>query len=441
MRGTTYRLSLLISLVTLIPGIVFASKISYSPSHWIVGHDLSTGTVASSSIVDFGFSFQKTSTTTSPSSGTFNYRDILFSLYSGATTVVGAQLSVTQPIGNTSQTTCVSLDTTIAKVASDCSAVYGGGTNGNAGINVSIPGLTKQVMPEFSTTTVGYQVTPTSIIAGTAASSLLNSTLAYINGKSPGAATQAIYSSIDDTHHVYVRNTSNFLTSAGVDLTCIPSGNGGMFNGILIGPDIMLEANHAHNNTFYFTDASNVSYFRSSIGGARVLDYDTYIERLNAPVPASIHPCPLFSFGELASTTAHFSTSSLQSEFIPVMFHRQTRNIYIGGVYIGNGSCTFTPGSCYDSSYDEDHVNVFKPASTTLATWWSLPIVGDSGSPAFAIVNGKAVAMTTWFQSDFLSRAIGPSASLLLPYIQNTVTALGSSATIQTVDLSGFPSY
>ena len=406
------------------------SVIRYSKSRFIIPHMLSTGTMASSSILDFVARYTPTQSATGPITGSFAYRDSSFSTFTNGTTDIGMVPSVSQILGLPPLSiTCESVTPLIGTIDSGCTTITYV-SNGTAQFNARAAGRTRQIQGTLSSITAPASMTYAGLVPGSTAYAMNNNATSSIQGLSPGNATQAIFSSLNDGTHTYTRNASNFLSS--VDLTCIPaysSGSGNQFNGILIAPDIMLEAQHAHpgSGTYFFVNSSNVTKTASILSGMQIGTTDLYVQRLTSAVDSSIHPCPLFALNEMTKTTTHFSTTSLDTFVLPVVFERQDRNLYYGVLNISNS---------------EDGMGVHIPSNTSpFYSWYSPVIPGDSGAPAFAVVNGKAGVLGTWHISDYHTEGDAPNPSQYFTQIQAAVTALGSSTILPTVDLSGFSSY
>lgn len=70
--------------------------------------------------------------------------------------------------------------------------------------------------------------------------------------------------------------------------------------------------------------------------------------------------------------------------------------------------------------------------------FFELKIHGDSGNPAFLIINDELVLVTTW---TFGGNGLGPNYTDIADQINTTMTNLGGGYTLTEVDLSGFPTY
>jgi len=427
----------------------FAVTIKYSASRYIVGHSVQGSVTASSSVIDITATSTPVAISSTTPSSFITYRDLSFGISFGADL-----LKTIAPVLLTTQDTppqtitCTSATPSIVAVSSDCKTVTYI-SDGTARINASIPGMTRQIWGPQSYT-VGTTVTkPNSFSTTSVAYNMNNFATSSVNGLSPVTSTQTIFSSTDDTNHVYVRNASNLLAAKGVDLTCIPAANSTsnfyLENGALIGSDIMVNALHVKTpagTTFYFVNAANQTFSATllsttTIPGNEINDVnDVWIGRLSAPVDSSIHPCPIFDQGELTSATTHFSTTSLETMILPVFFEKAIP--YTNDLF---NSRSIFAGMSWLIDSQQYLYGISQPASTSpFSSWYRVPVQGDSGSPAFAIVGGKAVIIGTTFGSG-VGVSIYGNLSNFKNAVQTAVTSLGSAAIIATTSLSSYPSY
>ena len=275
---------------------------------------------------------------------------------------------------------------------------------------------------------------------------ILNAFLQVTNTASP---TFAIFSATDDTSHHYTRNRAatfvgNTIGGTGVDLTAIPvwsnwdsppptGGNpygGARFNGILVTPDILLQAHHPWSGsgyapqTLYFVDNKNQTVAMTVSGHQAVAGTDIEVVRLAKPVPSTITPASVFAAGAF---TQNSSQIGVARHGIPVLWTDQFRELYIGiGTLAGSSS-----------------IVVYQPrAATPFNSYWGTGrggvISGDSGAPYMTIINGRLVAMGTWSSGGATSGG-GSSFEAQVSAINSAITALGSTTTLQTVNANVFP--
>ena len=275
---------------------------------------------------------------------------------------------------------------------------------------------------------------------------ILNTFAQATNTPSP---TFNIFSATEDTSHLYARNRApsfvgNILGGTGVDLTAIPvwsnwdsppptGGNpygGARFNGILVTPDILLQAHHPwagagfNPTTIYFVDNDNRTVAMTVSGHQSVTGTDIEVVRLATKVPPTITPALVFATGTLPHNTTQ---NAIARHGIPVVWTDQYRELYVGVATLLNN----------------DTVLVFQAAATTpFNSYWATVhngvISGDSGAPYMTIVNGRLVAMGTW-TSGGSTRGAGASFEGRVSAINTAIRDLGSATTLQTVDVNVFP--
>ena len=268
--------------------------------------------------------------------------------------------------------------------------------------------------------------------------SILNAFLQVTNTAGP---TFSIYSATDDASHIYTRNRAstfvgNTIGGTGIDLTAIPVWDnwdspppigsnpygGARFNGILVTPDILLQAHHPSAGpgyspqTIYFVDNKNETVARTVSGHKVVTGTDIEVVRLTKTVPSTITPAAVFATGAL--------THNLR---IPVLWTDQFRDLYIGVGVLANDASILV----YQA-----------PATNPFNAYWGTVhdgvVSGDSGAPYTTIINGRLVALGTWSSGGKTSGG-GSSFAGQVSAINAAISSLGSTTTLQTIDLSGSP--
>jgi len=276
--------------------------------------------------------------------------------------------------------------------------------------------------------------------------SVLNTFLQVTNTSSP---TFGIFSAADDTSHRYTRNRAatfigNTIGGTGVDLTAIPvwsnwdspapiGGNpygGARFNGILVTPDILLQAHHPWSGsgyapqTLYFVDNKNQTVAMTVSGHQSIAGTDIEVVRLTKDVPSTITPAAVFGTGAFTQNTSQITVARYG---IPVLWTDQYRELYIGIATLAGSSSIVVyqarAATPFNSYWASGHTGV---------------VSGDSGAPYMTIINGRLVVMGTW-QSGGSTRGGGSSFEAQVSAINSAITALGSTTTLQTVDVNVFP--
>lgn len=242
-----------------------------------------------------------------------------------------------------------------------------------------------------------------------------------VDGLTPGVGTLSLFSSADDGNHAYLRNSSLWSSA---NLTCIPvlsSSSGYKLGGVLVTPDILIQANHGHaTGIIYFVDASNVTHSRTVVGGANIAGTDIYVARLNSPLPAGIVPAKVFQANVFPDK---ITSDSMLNRYVPVMFSDQHRTLRVGEL-VGLNSYA-----------------VVVESETEFQQWYSPVVGGDSGSAVLASVNGETVALGVWYGSNLTTLAIAPNLSNYIAQINAAITSLGSATSLAEIDLSAYPDY
>ena len=281
-----------------------------------------------------------------------------------------------------------------------------------------------QTSNQFSTVLRGF------VSSSTLANAIISSAASRINGLTPSGATTNIYSSINDTNHTYIRNTSSLAyaiaTTTALDMTAIPAiTSGGITgDGVLVAPDIIIDATHVCQSgaTFYFVDNSNVTYSRAATGFRTIAaNTDICVIKLASDVPASIHPAKVLPSGAFNS---YMTGQAASLRGIPVMMTNQGRTIGINTILELDNPATFVNHYTATSSS-----SVFWP-------WYYYVHSGDSGNAGWIDLNGQFVALGTHFGGASISNISNNEAA-----INAAITALGSPYQLTTVDLSGYPTF
>ena len=301
-------------------------------------------------------------------------------------------------------------------------------SNGTAQFNVSIQNRTRGVFCPFNQNGAGTTTISIAYSSTSTATEMINETSARINSLTPDGTNNAFYSSINDTTHTYVRNTGFVMnavaTSSVIDVTAIPATTsfGQTGSGILIAPDIILTARHvcghAPGGVWYFVDNSNNTIIATSTSFTTVgdLNADICLYKLSAPVSSAITPAKVFPANAFVN---YISQAGIFFHGIPFMMTNQFRTIGTGILY----------------GVDMESTRYFTATSSSsiFNTWFYQVRGGDSGTPAFAILNGGIVAIGTWQTASAAS-----TISLNHAGINAAISALGTSFQLTDVNLSSY---
>ncbi len=351
------------------------------------------------------------------STGTTSIKDIVYNYYASGNIESTCSVFV-QDSGATPIYTAV--NPSIGTINSVGSTTYV--SSGTAYFNARIGRRTKSVPCTFYRTNnvTSYAFNGTAVSTSTI-KNMKDQIDTRILGKTPSATTYDIYSARNDSTHTYTRNVNMF--AADVDLTCIPvlSGaiNSSQTMGILVAPDIMIQANHSHpSGTMYFVKNDNTTVSRNIISGTRIGTTDIWVAKLDSDVPAGITPCKVFSSTAFTNSISPTALSYIQP---PLIFTNQFRTLRIGNLIYN----TEFPTMIYTFQKTGDYHD-----------WYSIAVGGDSGSPLLALVNNQAVLLGLWYGNTSV-----PNVSSYITQINTAMASLGSVNSLSTVDLSGFQTF
>jgi hypothetical protein len=268
--------------------------------------------------------------------------------------------------------------------------------------------------------TVSYEYS-----AGSLAKHITDSTIALVG--SNVAANMPLFSTRDNTTPTYTRNTNCW--AAPIDLTGASVWNslGAQTRaGTAITPRHTLHALHypvtigttlrfvAADNSVVTRTVSNVYSVPQSEGYAK----DIQIALLDSDLPASITP---FKFlpANAADYLPYWSSST-----IPAIGTNQFK------------STLCAPCRLVDTQYGTKYSALVETDTAPFSHVYTPIISGDSGCPAFLVVNSTPVLIAHWTFA-----GMGPAHHLLLTEIAAAITVLGGGHTLSTVDLSSFTDY
>jgi hypothetical protein len=217
-------------------------------------------------------------------------------------------------------------------------------------------------------------------------------------------------------------------------LTCISPWNseGGIyFAGVLVSPRHVLFATHFRPSagaTIRFVAADNTVVTRTltalTVVGTPVNYYpDLTVGVLDSDVPGTIAYARILPDNWAAKLPALTGTTAADSLLVPSLGLDQEEKALISDLN-PNGM-----GTTVSFSY---------PANATRANFYEDKISGDSGNPAFLIINGQLVLLTCWTWG---GGGGGTSVWDQRAAINSIMTALGGGYQLTPIDLSGFPSY
>ncbi len=256
------------------------------------------------------------------------------------------------------------------------------------------------------------------------ATSVSASMIGRIQGLTPNTGTYNLYSVSNDASRSYTRNSS--LWASDVDWSCIPVNEGG--GGVLVTPDILIQANHSHYaGNIYFVDSNNVTYSGSIISGVNIPNTDIFVAKLSSSIHRNIKPAQILPTSSFSGSNGNvnITTSDVNNRSLMSAFTNQFRTLKIGLVY------TLLFGDA----------GVITAQTPPLSNWYSAVIGGDSGSPFFIIIDGKPIVLGVWYESDLSSLSLAPFISSYITDINTAIISLGSTSSLSTINLNGYQTY
>lgn len=205
-----------------------------------------------------------------------------------------------------------------------------------------------------------------------------------IFGLTGTAAEKSLFSTMDHATPSYIRSKDCWIRD--VDLTCASpwnSGNAHKWAGTAITPYHIAMANHAYvatNSTIRFITMDNTVVTRTVSGSVQVGSTDLRIGVLDSALPASITPAKLLP--DDYATWMDF-------DGLPMACFDQEEKALV-----------------YETELiAANQIDYIQPAGTTRALFYEALIDGDSGNPAFFIINGEAVLIAAQNPALHLSKA------------------------------------
>ena len=268
-------------------------------------------------------------------------------------------------------------------------------------------------------------------------------------GSARVAATQAvdtnlvgrtgdIFTTLDHLSNSYVRSRTCWAgdfdlssvavyNSVGMELStnsCCPWERATRRAGTLISPRHVVYANHypiALGAKFRFVAKNNTVVTRTLYDSIRVGDTDLRLGVLDSNVPANlIHYAKV-----LPADFARYFPTSLND--IPTLGFNQVEQALVTDIR-----------SLSPSATNATWITFSAPADATRKQFYQDKISGDSGQPAFLIVNGELVLLTVWSGG-------GPGSGCFITHytaeINSAMASLGGGYRLTPVDLRGFRTY
>ena len=364
--------------------------------------------------------------TNSPSSSSTTQDDLILTQYTSAATITDYEIEIQQNNPNiTYDVTTTSSNTSI--ILDESNGVASGVAAGTA-ILTATADLNSAIFSKKEVTVSVVSSASTTELSGYATGSLAKNASdavdTRISGKTPSVA-KPIFSTLNHSTPSYVRNTSGWAYD--LDLTPISPWNstgGGTMGGTLISPrHIIFAAHYQINNgaTIRFIDGSNNIVTRTMTSKLTHPDYtpfypDITIGILDSDVPAGISYVKI-----LPQNWANYLPSLSSAYTIPALVTDQEEKGIVTDLYRLDNYTTFR-----------------FPTDATRISFYESIRSGDSGNPAFLIINGELVILTVWTYG-----GAGSGTNILAhkTAINTMMSTLGGGYSLTEIDLSSFNDY
>jgi len=261
-----------------------------------------------------------------------------------------------------------------------------------------------------------------------------------------GTPSGAIYTSQDHTTPAYVRKTDGYLAALGVDISCVSPWNSETLHNCgctLLSSRIGVTAYHylgASSSQFVgetmrFVTMGNVVVDRTITAISRIGSTDILLLSLNSAA-SGITPAKVLPSDWKRALPRLLSTDTTPVQIIPAMFSNRNEAMPIAMWY---GEHEQTPDVWVTLGLDPSDADNFipPPEGTNLdfATYYSAPVVGDSGNSGPAVpIGGEFVAIGVVGGG----AAEGPMLSRYITEINAAMDALVSGQSLSIVNLDAY---
>lgn len=267
----------------------------------------------------------------------------------------------------------------------------------------------------------------TSYVAGSLSENASDAVDSRIEGKSPSTSLR-IFTTQDHTGGVYVRNAACW--AADVDLTPISPWNSVGANtraGTLVSPRHVIFAAHypaVAGMTIRFVQADNTVVTRTVTAVRTHPDYVPYFPDIQVGVLSSDVPAGI-AFAKVLPASWGDKIAALGfSRSLPALCLDQEEKALITDWGYGVSLANFTSRGSLNTAQR--------------ALFYENKIGGDSGNPAFVIINDQLVLLTVW---TYGGAGSGTFTTPQIAAINAMMTTLGGGYQLTEADLSGFPTY
>jgi hypothetical protein len=298
-------------------------------------------------------------------------------------------------------------------------------SDGDSNITASIGGKTLSKNLTFSVINAVNTIF-SDYASSSLAKSIINTIDSRISGKDP-SISKNIFLLQDHANGIYTRNTQCW--AHGLDLTCFSPWNsldGPRRAGTLISPRHIICAQHyplTVGTSIRFIRLDNTVVTKTITAIGNISNTDIQIALLDSDVGVGISFAQILPQNWYNYLPYYKDLSSVNYEFgLPSLCLDQEEKALILDIY-----------KILSKDLIISYVKPFKSANSE---FYEEIIVGDSGSPAFLIINGILVLMSCWYNV---------SSSSFIPYyksqINSLMSQLGGNYQLTEIDLSSFSTY
>jgi len=402
-----------------------------------VGYPLNCGTLNSEATYIFkkpsiGGDFFKlnaipiTRTISSASSGIITQDDLQLVQASGATTITDYQTSVEQLSPGTYGTTIYSNNSGVILGPNELGIASGISAGSTSLVAISEDGSLSASNVTIESTVGTVSITFNDYVTGSLAKEVSDAVDDRINGLNATTA-KPIFTTQNHSTQTYVRNSNCW--AADLDLTSISPWNstgGSQRAGTLISPRHVLFCEHydfhpAVGATIRFVASDGTVVNRTINALETHPDYvpfypDITIGVLDSDVSASIGFVKI-----LPQNWANYLPSLSSSYKLPCLVLDQEEKALISCLYLLN-----------------TRANFLVPTESSRFAFYESIIGGDSGNPAFLIIDDELVIITVW---TFGGAGGGTSIVYHKDAINTMMATLGGGFSLTEIDLSGFTDF
>jgi hypothetical protein len=359
------------------------------------------------------------------SSGILINKDVNLYRVSGATTITDYAIIVNQLVPGTYNITVTSSDTGILRnpdIYGVCSGVASGTVLllASSSVNGSFSSISTSVNNPVGTTGVSF----IGYVSGSLSKMCSDAIDVRIVDK-VASFSKPIFSTQNHNSGIYVRNTGCW--ASGIDLTCIsPWNSTDSVNraGTLISPrHILFAAHYQINNgaTIRFVDNNNNIITRTMVNKLTHPNYTPYqpdltIGVLNSDVPSSIKFVKI-----LPQNWTNYLPNLSYNYVVPCLVLDQEEKALISDLINLSSVANFSI-----------------PRNPKRYEFFENIVAGDSGNPAFLIINGELVLVTVW---TYGGSGAGTHIAYYKDDINTMMIALGGGYTLTEISLNDLAYY